>query len=65
MDTQQQAAYVISQAACASIEAMALNAANYAAGIKGDPVPHEPKDFLALIEKYGIHHNAVLTAFGR
>ena len=56
MTPEQKAAYVIAQAACAVIEALGLQADNQG------PI-HGKKDFDALIEKYGIYHNAVLGEF--
>lgn len=61
MTPAQAAAYIQSQVACAQIEALAMQAANlahYCSNSKGSP-PYTDKDFLALVEKYGIHHNAV------
>ena len=56
MNPEQKIAYIIAQAACAQIEAMALLGDNFA----GRP-PYSRDHFMALIEKYGIHHNAVLS----
>jgi len=59
MSPEQKAAYVNSQVACAQIEAMAMWTANQAAESAGKSIPHSAQDFLDLMEKYGIHHNAI------
>jgi len=62
MDDAQKAAYITAMAACAQIEAAAMLAHNQAV-----PPNHHSRyeytEFMALIDKYGIHHNAVLTLF--
>jgi hypothetical protein len=66
------AAYVYSQSVAALIEAMGMAAANaqhhleqaaYLAekGNKPHGTPYTEKEFKAVIEKYGIHHNAVVS----
>lgn len=59
MNKNQAAAYINSQTACANIEAIAMQQANFQALAEGKEVLYKPKDFTDLIEKYGIHHNAV------
>jgi hypothetical protein len=61
MTEQQAAAYVFSMAVCAQAEIAALQARNASYQDSGTPVG--PDEFIAVIEKYGIHHNAVLTTF--
>ena len=51
MTPEQQIAYIISQSACAIIEAIGL--------LKND----DRERFDALIDKYGIHHNGVISFF--
>lgn len=58
MNAAQGAAYVNAQAACALIEAMGMIAANKATP-PDQPPPFGKEHFDALIEKYGIHHNAI------
>lgn len=54
------AAYVFSQAACALIEATAMNTANAVALTAKKPMPHSPDEISGLINKYGVHHNYVM-----
>ena len=65
MTPEQQAAYVISQAACMMVEAMGMQTENQQRA--SDPRYGGPAftaaDFENLITKYGVHHNGVLTIF--
>jgi hypothetical protein len=63
MTPEQKAAYAISMAACATIEAIGMLADNKEAEATKRQLPYLSYDFSALIEKYGIHHNALLTMF--
>lgn len=63
MSPEQQAAYVIAQAACVTAEIAAMQAANTADAAAGRSPSFTSEDFLQLINSYGIHHNAVLTLF--
>jgi hypothetical protein len=60
MTDQQAAAYVLSMAVCAQVEIAGMQAEN---AQTPDSQPFTRADFMAVIEKYGIHHNAVLTTF--
>jgi hypothetical protein len=63
MTSAQAAAYIIAQAACATAEIAAMEAAN-ANARRHDVTPrYDEQHFLAVPEKYGIHHNAVLATF--
>lgn len=53
-------AFLQSQIACAQIEAMGMAAQNLAWERLNSPKRFEQKDFDALINKYGIGHNAAL-----
>lgn len=55
------AAYVTAQAACAMIEAMGMVAENQQRQHRGESMAYTEHAFNKLIEKYGIHHNAVCT----
>lgn len=59
---EEQAAYIMAQAACALIEAMGMQAAN---SQYPENQPYQKKDFDAVIERYGIDHNAVIGFFRR
>lgn len=62
MTPEQQAAYIIAQAACAMIEVAGMQAEDRAWEKLGFN-PHGGEEYRAVIEKYGIHHNAVITLF--
>jgi hypothetical protein len=59
MTPEQKAAFVNSQVACALIEAMGMQAENQQRTNRGHSIAYGEDAFAALIEKYGIHHNAV------
>ena len=61
MTPEQLAIYVNSQVACALIEATGMQAENQQRAHRGESVAYGEERFTALIDKYGIHHNAVLT----
>lgn len=63
MDAAQSAAYVIAQAACCAAEIAAMQAANANANRADVQPPFDEQDFRAVPERYGVHHNAVLTLF--
>lgn len=60
-----EAAYIVSQSACAIIEAMGMVAANKDRESRGFAIAYDEGAFQEVIEKYGIHHNAVMTAISR
>jgi len=61
MTGQQKAAYVFAQAVCALAEIEGLKAENMQCEAFGIPMAYDEDAFVAVIEKYGIHHNGVLT----
>jgi len=63
MTPEQQAAYVNAQATCAMIEAMGMVALNEQRKVLGHSMAYDDQAFSDLINKYGIHHNAVLTCY--
>lgn len=65
MNEMQQAAYIMAMAACAQVEAigMASHNATQLALMNGGPPLYTDKDFHALLDKYGIHHTAVIAFF--
>ena len=63
MTEAQQAAYIQSQSACALIEMEAMKAENTYREMRGETIAYNEKAFLDLIERYGIHHNAVISMF--
>lgn len=56
-------AYVHAMAIAAMIEAMGMQAENQHRLNCGNAVAYGDEAFNALIEKYGIHHNALITTF--
>jgi len=63
MTPEQAAAYVIAQAACVTAEVAAMQRANDDHARRGLNQPFSDADFSALIDRYGIGHNAVLGLF--
>ena len=60
MDKTQKAAYIISQSACAMIEALGMQADNMERARQGMSMAYEMHDFTEVFERYGITHNQVL-----
>ncbi|MFA5543031.1 MAG: hypothetical protein WCY49_07095 [Anaerovoracaceae bacterium] len=54
-------AYVIGMAAGALIEAYGMKAENDLRVTQGGSPAYGEKEFFALIEKWGVHHNALLS----
>lgn len=63
MTDEQKAAFIQSQAACAMIEAMGMQAANTRSQVVGGSTVFDQADFEALITRYVISHNAVIGLF--
>ena len=63
MTDEQTAAYVMSQAAAALIEAMGMQAENMQRSHLGQSMAYNDEAFFTLNNMRGIHHNAVLTTF--
>ena len=63
MTDEQNVAYVNAQVACALIEMEGMKADNIKRTQMNLPPLFRGKDFNALIEKYRIHHNAVIKEF--
>ena len=64
MTPEQSAAYVYAQSVCALAEIEAMKALNMQRAACGHSMAYVEEAFLAVIDKYGISHNAVLTTFG-
>lgn len=60
MSPEQQAAYIVSQSVCAMIEAMGMQAENKQRDAIGASMAYVAADFAAVIDRYGIDHNAVI-----
>lgn len=58
------AAYIISQSVVAMIEALGMQAENKQREALGHSMAYTMEAFEAVIERHGIHHNAVMTILG-
>ena len=63
MSPEEKRTYMDSQIACALIEMESMKAMNYERDAQGLAQAYNEEAFLDLIEKYGIHHNAVIGWF--
>lgn len=63
MTPEQQAAYVIAMAACAMAEVAGMQAENQQRAHRGESAAYTEGAFTEVINRNGIHHNAVLTMF--
>jgi hypothetical protein len=63
MTPEQQAAYINSQVACMLAELEAMKARNALTQSLGLSQVYSEADFLALPDKHGVHHNAVIGYF--
>lgn len=63
MTNEQKAAYVNAMAACATIEAIGMQADNDHRLSLGQSIAYDGEAFRKLLDQYGIHHNAVLGLF--
>ena len=61
MTNEETIVYINAQTACALIKMEAMKAENMQRQILGQSMAYNEKDFTGLIDKYGIHHNGVLT----
>lgn len=55
------AAYIMGMTACAMIKAFGMIADNQKAQLDGREMKYSQSDFDALIDEYGIHHNATIS----
>ncbi len=60
MDASERIAYINAMVVCAQIEAEGMKAENQYRVSGGESIAYGKEQFDSLIEKYGIHHNAVL-----
>lgn len=61
MTENEKAAFVQAQAAAALIEAIGMLAAN--SDPKNTSLAYYESDFLGLLDKYGLHHNNLISYF--
>ncbi len=64
MTPEQLASFVFANSVAAFAEIQGMVAENTFREQKGQTIAYDEEAFLAVIEKYGIHHNAVMTTFG-
>ena len=65
MNENQQASYIISMAIGGMIEAMGMQAENQDRLSKGETIAYNDEAFQKVVDNRGLHHNAILTFFGR
>ena len=63
MTPEQKAAYVFAQSVSAMAEIEGMKALNTERDQRGHTLAYDEAAFLEIPNKYGIHHNAVLTLF--
>jgi len=63
MIEEQKAVYVMSQAVCAQAKIEGMKAENTLREMRGETPAYSDEDFFAVIEEFGIHHNAVMKVF--
>ena len=63
MTPEQKAAYVFAQAVCAMAEIEGMKADNAMVALRDGYPMYVLDDFNRVIEKYGIHHNAVIGTY--
>lgn len=63
MTPEQAAAFINAQSVAAMAEVQAMIAANTERLAQDCSLVYDEAAFLAVIDKYGLHHNAVLTTF--
>ena len=64
MTPEQSAAYVNAQAAAALATIEAMKVENKVRSINNMGPRYTAGDFMHVIDRYGLHHNAILTTFG-
>jgi hypothetical protein len=63
MTPEQKASYIFAQAICAMVQCEAMKALNKYREMRQETIAYDENSFMALIEEYGIHHNAILMFF--
>lgn len=63
MTPDQAAAYVHANSVAATAEIEAMKAANKEREMRNMPLAYTDAEFLSLIDKYDLHHNAVISLF--
>lgn len=63
MTPEQQAAYVMAQAAALNAEVAGMQAENWMREMQGHTIAYGEDAFQDAINRYGVHHNAVIGFF--
>lgn len=63
MTEEQKAAYIYAMATVALAEIAGMQAENQQRECQGDAPAYREDDFAAVVQRNGVHHNAVLTLF--
>lgn len=63
MTDEQKAAFVFANAVAAMAEIESMKIANHERAMQNHSPAYNEAAFLTIIEKYGIHHNAMLELF--
>ena len=64
MNEEQKLAYINAMIVCAQIECAGMVAENEQRKAVGTSMAYSGEDFDRVINKYGIHHNAIISYFG-
>jgi hypothetical protein len=59
----QKAAYVFAQAVAAQAEIEGMKAENTQREAQGYSIAYDAHAFLSVIERYGLHHNAIISLY--
>jgi len=63
MTPEQSAAYIVGMAACVNAEVSGMVAENQLRAVNGEPPAFVKADFDAVINRYGVHHNAICSFY--
>ena len=63
MDREQRIAYINAMIVCAQIECAGMVAENKQREVTGMSMAYVEDAFIALLDKYGINHNAIISFF--
>jgi hypothetical protein len=65
MTSEQSAAYVYANSVAALVELEAMKAANFERQLNNESLAYNENTIAEIIQKYGIHHNAILSLFSQ
>lgn len=61
MDSAAKAAFIASQVACMQVEMVVMQEQNIADRAAGRTLSYQPHEFRALVDRYGLGHNDVIS----